>query len=383
MSIQERIRNRREALGATATNLADWSGIPVDRVRAIEAGQPLSSTELGRLTRSLAVDLGSFLRGEEQRPGRSTVRFRKALSSDEPAPLELKNLALAAELGRIAGRLVDSLGLSLPVIELRDPKPVKDGEEPWKQGYELGSLARRKTSVSSEPITDLQGHLEGLGVHVALAPFARADIDAASVMEPGAVPVLLLNQNSPRISLTLPRRAAMAHELCHILHDVGEHDLETYISSTDDSQSEPWEQRARAFAPAFLAPPREVRARQDDLEEFAGPEADEQRVLDLAKHWGLSWAGAVWHAKNCDLITTPVANELTQLPQKTDWQSEFESPGRASPGSMENPRPAETAQKGAFEVGPYARGNIARWTLQALDAGILSAGRAREILSWG
>lgn len=372
--IQWRIRNRRKAFDASIEAMASWASLPAERWRAIENGAPLSVAELGHVARALAVEPGTLLRGEERSPRRTVARFRQAVPLPAPSILESRTLALAAELGRIGGALHRLLGKPLPLVNVRKSIPVSDREEPWRQGYRLGEAARRSLGIPVGPVIDLQKTLEAAAIHVATLPFSGADIDAASLMEEGAMPVLLLNQRSPRIARLLPRRAAMAHELCHLLHDAGEHDLETQMSRSEGSaQDDPAEQRARAFGPAFLAPREEVRHwfRSGSGRKLGDPEA---KVIHLAKRWGLSWGGAVWHAKNCQLIRPATADRLAGEPSpRPDWPVDFE---RAEPRST-------SRLPEGMEPNPLCRGKIAELVGEALEIGAISEGRAREILSWG
>ena len=88
--------------------------------------------------------------------------------------------------------------------------------------------------------------------------------------------------------MRLSRRAALAHELCHLLHDGGHREL-TMVSRLDE-QRQRGEQRANGFAPSFLAP--KAWASKVDASD------PEKIALELGERWGLSFGGAVWHAKN-------------------------------------------------------------------------------------
>lgn len=160
----------------------------------------------------------------------------------------------------------------------------------------------------------------------------------------------------------------MAHELCHVLHDAGEGDLETRLSI--DGLEDRVEQRARAFAPAFLAPRDEVR-HWFQSGEGKGLHDPEKKVLALARRWGLSWEGATWHAKNCRLISPATAHQMSKIPPATrDWQEDFE------PATGETtPFPED------MQVTRLCRGRIATLVAEVLKLGVISEGRAREILA--
>lgn len=373
-TIQQRIRRRRKDFGASIGEMAKWATLPVERWKAIEAGESLSVAELGQVAKALAVDPGTFLRGEERNARRSVARFRQAADSiPGRRTLESRTLALAAELGRIGGGLYRLLGKPLPLSEIRQTAPVAKTEEPWRQGYRLGEAARRSLGIPVGPIVNLQTTLEGLGVHVATLDFSEPVVDAASLMEDGAMPIILLNQSSPRIEPSLPRRAAMTHELCHLLHDAGEQNLETRLSGYDPSLDDGVEQRARAFAPAFLAPRDEVRHwfGSGGGKRLTHPQS---KVRALAKRWGLSWGGAVWHAKNCRLIPAAAVEGLKKEGVQQDWQADFER--------RQEHRSERLAIEG-MKLGSLCMGHLAELVVEAYEAGVISRGRAREISVWG
>lgn len=372
-SIQQRIQDRREAFGASVSEMAGLAELTEERWAEIEAGGPISVADLGPISKALAVDAGALLRGEEKDPQRVVARFRQASPLSSSSLLELRTLSLAAELGRMGGALYRLLGRPMPWSEVRRILRVDPGKEPWKQGYALGAKVRRLLKVPAGPLYNLQKTLESAGVHVATVRFSGPEIDAASLVEPEAMPILLLNRESPRIGQVLARRAAMSHELCHLLYDAGEGHIETRISLNegDAIEDDPLEQRARAFAPAFLAPPDEVR----NYFRTGGGKfitASEDRVLALAKHWGLSWLGAVWHAKNCQLIPPDTAQSLSiSRGPRLDWQTSFE---------QETTRLRLSSDFVATEL---TAGRIANLVIEALEEGAISEGRAKEILEWG
>lgn len=379
-SLGEAIASRRKEFGASVEQAARWAGLRPERWKEMERGDSAKAFEVGRVADALATTLGRLLRGEASSPRRSVARFRSTSDLDdrELTSDDLRTLALASELSRVGGSLARATEADQKVAELRASRPVNAREEPWKQGYRLGEQARRAAIPRSGPIVSLEAVLTDLGVHVAMIELTDSSLEAASLFEPEAVPVILLNRRSPRISSALSRRAAMGHELCHLLHDVGENDLTTQLSwRSGDGHGQAVEQRARAFAPAFLAPRDEV---QQYFRAGAGRRLrkSESKVRRLAERWGLSISGAIWHAKNCDLISLRVADELRDEsedePSVQPWSECFET---------ERTGLFEAARRLEIEVAPLADGWIGLCTLEALDRGLISRGRAREILSAG
>jgi Zn-dependent peptidase ImmA (M78 family) len=217
--------------------------------------------------------------------------------------------------------------------------------------------------------------LSELPVHVARVRFSTDDLEGASVWESGATPVILLNERAGRVTYSLSRRAILAHELCHLLHDGGDADIATRVSSSEGrgNYEEAVEQRARGFAPAFLAP-------RDQLRSWAGearlPRDPRGFVAEVARHWGLSYEGAIWHAKNTGLIEPNVAAALSAERVLPDLPTDdFEGEEIGFPPSMLNPDlPDESSQ--------LMDGWATRAVVEALESSAISLGRAKELLAW-
>jgi Zn-dependent peptidase ImmA (M78 family)/transcriptional regulator with XRE-family HTH domain len=356
------VRKCREDYAFTPDRLAEMASISLPRVREIEEGAVPNIRELYSLAAALGVEPSALRKGNPVEDiKRSGARFRSALGATTLDPMDVRLLARAAEAGRICGFLGRLLGLTpSPVAAARSVVPIRAGSPPWKQGYDLGQKARSKLAPTRDPIVSMQALLEDLGVHVASTRFVSADIEAASVYEADAAPVILLNVASARVRETLPRRAALAHELCHLLHDGGERDLLTAVSRPEDHLD--YERRANGFAPSFIAPGKWVKLPASE------PSA---LVLQLGYTWGFSYEGAVWHAKNLKLISSDKAEELRKAPRIV---------------GADNFEP-EVARRDATAVGidqeptPLSSGLLSDRVVRALSEGLISVGRAREILS--
>jgi Zn-dependent peptidase ImmA (M78 family)/transcriptional regulator with XRE-family HTH domain len=292
MDVSGRLRSLRDRLGFATEQVAARAGITTDRLAAIEAGGGLSTWELAALADALAVDTGALYRGDvETDQARSVARFRQPAVQHEVHPEDARLLARAAEAGRTCHFLQENLGEPPSVLmKARHVRGLKKRPQPGRQGYELGGAARLALASDRRPLQHLQWFLEAHGVHVAYVRFVSTTIEAASLFERGAVPVILLNLQVSRIQKPLARRAIMAHELCHLLHDGGEREL-TMISREGDRTGV--EARANGFAPNFLAP-------REWIGTPSGSPRD--RVREIAATWGLSFEGAAWHAKNLALI---------------------------------------------------------------------------------
>ena len=370
------LKARREAFGADLEEAARWCRMPVERIAEIEASPDLSSLDFEHVCSGLAVAPAALLTGDDRSPTRSVVRFRSALSdANLVTPRDLRTVSAASEVGRTLGELRVMQGRPVSFEQHRRVKSLSKGRPCWEQGYELGETSRDRMGPAAGPIADLERELNQFGIHVAHVSFSTVNVEGASLWEAGAVPVILLNRNSTRVKYSLSRRAILAHELCHLLHDGGEANIATRATSTEGTGNwdDTLEQRARAFAPAFLAPRDQVR---DWANNVSLPSEPNRRVVELAHHWGLSFEGAVWHAKNCGLIDPETADKIAMMPTQPELPSdEFESGDSGFPPSMVNPDLPD-------QVSPL----MDRWAttvvVEALEASVISLGRAKELLLW-
>lgn len=362
-SVASELRKRREAFGFTSADVARLATVPEQRVVALEAGMALPTTsELAVIADALACNPAELALGRAEDPRRSVARFRAAVTRGVPSAYDLRLLARAAEAGRILGSLRSRLGQPPDAItKLRSPSAPSPAAEPWEHGYELGAAARKQLRNDNAPLASVQGLLEEVGIHVAQVDFESKKIEAASLFEIGAAPVVLLNRCAQRFKYQLARRAVLAHELCHLLHDGGARDM-TVVSL--DTDADPIEQRANGFAPSFIAPGEWVRIRAKRPKDMA---------QELGNAWGLSFEGASWHLKNLKRISPATAQALKDMPGKPRVDGDFERPLDRTP-----------ADQFAIDAEPsqLAGGLLSETAIIAAAEGVISRGRAAEILTF-
>ncbi len=355
------LREQRDALGCSAERLAALSELPVDRVIALEQGAQATTREIAKLASALAVDPAALWRGEVSLP-RTTARFRAPSGVASLAEGDARLLARAAEAGRVLAHLRSLRGEeAASVVARRRVSGVAGWPEPWDQGYRLGARLRADLGPGKAPIPSVQRLLEEHGVHVAWSAFESGDVIAASLYEPGAAPVILLNTRSPRARARLSRRAVLAHELCHLVVDGGETDLLTLVSRGVDATEV--EQRANGFAPSFIVPGGWISPHTTDVRQLA---------LDVATEWGLSFEGALWHLKNAQHIGARDVEEELRREAVVIPEGAFE-------GDIERREPAHLRLD--VTIGPLAYGALSDVTLGAFEADMISRGRAVEILA--
>lgn len=375
-SIGHLFRERREAFRAGLQEAAQWCGETPDWLEDKEGRDDLSAIDFERICRGLAISPAALLRGESNTPTRSVARFRSALEdSNILTPTDLRLLATASEIGLALAGVLIAQGKEPPFGQYRNLQGLSQHLEPWEQGYELGEAARARLIPREGPIFELESALTRLGIHIARTRFSTDSIEAAGIWESGAVPVILLNIDATRVQYVFSRRAILAHETCHLLHDGGEADIATRVTRAMGTSNwqEAIEQRARGFAPSFLAPRREVRewANNVDL-----PTVPSELVYDLGVYWGLSFEGAIWHAKNSELIQSETASDLDRQNIQRDMPVDrFEREERGSSLLSAYPELQEN-------LAPLMTGLAAKLVIEALGDSAISFGRARELLAW-
>jgi Zn-dependent peptidase ImmA (M78 family) len=375
-SLGRLLRERREAFGADLNEAAQWCDRTPEWLADKESRDDLSSTDFERICRGLAISPAALLAGEGDSPTRGVARFRSSLQdSDMFEPHDLRLVAAASEVGRILADLLTMQGKGPSFDKYRRIRGLSNSLDPWEEGYRLGEAAREQLVPCSGPIAHLEHSMNDGGIHVARVEFRTNGIEGACAWESGAVPVILLNNRARRVGYSLSRRAILAHELCHLLHDGGEADIATRATCSEKTgnYAQALEQRARAFAPAYLAPPNQVR---EWVKTVAAAEPPTEAVIKLASHWGLSFEGAIWHAKNCGIIEPEIAEKLAA----TDFQPILPSDDF---DSYDN---SLSLLKGYPELPehppPLMSGWAAKLVVEALRDSVISAGRAKELLAW-
>lgn len=355
------MRQQRDAIGLDAPTVAELAGIQVERLLQLESGATPTVWELSSIAAALAMDATALRTGDlNADPRKSSARFRAPGGINLLTPLDVRTLARVAEAARIHRFLRLLLGEQRGPVEAVRSVQAIDTESPiWKQGYKLGQHAREWLAPSHVPIASVQRLLEKHGVLVVFVELDSASIAGASLYEADASPAILLNRTTERVRSRLARRAVLAHELCHLLHDsTRQEDLLTVVSREKDRSAA--EQRANAFAPSFLAPSGWVARRRL-------PPRD--KVLRIARDWGLTFDGAAWHAKNLKHIRSETAEKL---PREFVDAGDFES-------DVPRSRPSRIGLEiEVSHLGDSALGDLA---VRAARSDLISAGRAAEILT--
>lgn len=186
-------------------------------------------------------------------------------------------------------------------------------------------------------------------------------LEAAALFEPDALPVILLNKGLERVRVISSRRAILAHELCHLLHDAHDSLVTSLTGRTSTYYREAVEKRANGFAPAYLAPRGQLLSRGGHYDAL---------MRSLIVKWGFSLEGAAWHTKN------------TLLKKDEDvsaWMTQFAD---LRPAAMPEDLVRSEGLRAA-EGSELLMGLVGELVVRARSEGLVSNGRAVEILRTG
>jgi Zn-dependent peptidase ImmA (M78 family)/DNA-binding XRE family transcriptional regulator len=294
--IGQNIQRARYHRGLTQAELATAVGLDRTAVSRIEAGaRSLAATELARFAVVLDVPVHDLLQPAPDRPHspnltRLLLRASAVTTNDEP------QLAWFVDLIEQAGAAADSL---LPVL------PERLRALPVAAAGELAARrVRRALALAADtPLLGLSGQLARLGVPVVVARFPSASrLAGCALTLPDGRAAILVNNNHPP-----PRqRFTVAHELGHLLFDTA-----SPVSACDTGAVRPGprshsEQRADAFAAAFLLPRRALRLPSD-----APLDLDWLRAIEA--EYGVSHAATVHRLHNLSMLTDEQAGLLRKL----------------------------------------------------------------------
>jgi Zn-dependent peptidase ImmA (M78 family) len=244
-------------------------------------------------------------------------RLRRALlATDGRQPLFLPGTPHAAVLFGSASPSItdhDILQISRILIDTYSPQaaararplealrsavgtPVTDGR-PWEQGYALAAMALEALDVDTSRAIDVRaiaGHR--LGITIDGVSLSDPSVRALSVAGPEHSPTMFLNDRYVDGTAEPVQRFSIAHELCHLLLDP---DRARNLAVT----SGPWapldiEQRANAFAAAFLLPESDV---VGVVASFDGP-TDLQSVQAIATRYQVSMLAVIDHLLNLGFL---------------------------------------------------------------------------------
>ena len=308
--IEPTIRSRIETLNLQHSAVARATGLANEIVE--QADHPSADNKIGDLERI------AFILGLDE----LQLGYRPTGTADADLAVRLKMLqrlptggspglsstavltfAHAASVIRTQRRLqrwlgIEGLGEQFEPTDYYGTAPLSPA---YKVGYELAERARIDLDISDRPIVSMRQLVETkLGIPVIQAKLPQNIAGATlAVNDPeyGEARGIVLNTDGPNSNVWV-RRATLAHELGHLLFDPIQQlervRVDTYQSSQVDPQvstTDRVEQRANAFAIAFLAPMEAVR-------DVAPTPIQAESIRKVMSTFGISHTAARYHVRN-------------------------------------------------------------------------------------
>ena len=372
-SIGKLLKDRREVLSLRRDQVAARAHVSEESLGAFEDGRGnVSAAALDRLAEVLALDAVALRDGRsEKRPSASIFFFDQATFPDL-RDLEDRPKVAAAFDHALALIEVDAL-LGRPTSQRSAFEPERPTPEAPRDGYRLANRVRAALGNEVDPMPDMARLLEErFDIVVRCEPLVSRSIAALTVKENirGAAAVLL-NSSAERRSNPSTIRVDLAHELCHVLFDPAQDDVDLVVDEEredgmprrgreDASPGELCERRARAFAAELLMP-------AEGLRKLLGKpryEMSKTAAMDLVSrardHFDTPIEIAANHLTNREYIATWLRVSLIE------WARRQEPRRRVGETSI----PALPARADLLE----------RRVLTALERELITNERARELL---
>lgn len=342
-AIETSLRNRRAELGLSAQSVAQAADVQPAVVEQAEKDAwdvPIQSLE--RIAFELGLDESRLAHHPTaDADGGFAIRLKTLQAAPPNTRDEVRlsagsvmKLAEAASIVRVQSRLQELLGMRPRASEFEpDANYGSSRSNPaWKVGYSLAERARKQLGLGTAPIASMRSLVEDeLGIPVIQASM-QEDISGATVAVTGADERehrgIVLNVNGQNRNVWI-RRATLAHEIGHLLYDpedsLEKARVDSYAANNSDPENASHdyvEQRANAFAIAFLAP-------IDAVREMSQPAVNQpiaaEDIANIMRKFGISHTSARFHAVNANyrLYAAPPTHILDVRP--TDEQKAAEN----------------------------------------------------------
>ena len=331
-AVERTFANRRSDLGLSVDSVAGAAGVSVDVVQqAEEMARDIPLKELEKVAFVLGLD-ERLLAFDENRSADRELAFR--LKTLQQTDVETPGIsagtvlifAEAASVIRVQSMLMDWLGQSSVVKEFQPSGDYGWHDNPaWQVGYGLAQRTRQRLELdmgNAGPIRSLRDLVEkDLGIPVVQARL-QPSIAGATITTKGfngdEVRGFVLNTIGENSNVWV-RRATLAHELGHILYDPSQELKELRVDSYMETLANPElpsrdyvEQRANAFAIAFLAPLESVRSMTPT------PIAAEA-VGKVMQAFGISHTAARYHVFNAHHRQDQLPNQVELPGPAEEW----------------------------------------------------------------
>ncbi len=359
--IRELLQEARDAWSFSDGDLAARAELDLEDLRAALQGAG-DASDLGAVVGALGGTLDDLL---ARRPfwRAPAVAFKSAPTNVE-APLVRTALLRVSVAARDLEGLRELLGREprLPAASTLAPVPIVG--DPAKQAEALAAEVRKVLGNELEPMPSVRAAMRRLGVPTFLTHLGTPNVDGLTWRDESGRAAVAANVAARRAMLTAIRMT-FAHELCHVLFDGTRLEPFGLVEKRSLADGSDKERRANAFAAHLLAPLPAVRAflRERGLQPGQKPLANDVRAL--SEHFQMGVEAVAGH-----LVTA-------QLWDRRDMGSHWELATRRSNGEDDGElHPTEAEESIPLE----RRGELLDWATNALERGVISVGRWRELV---
>ena len=327
------VQRRREALGLKRESVSRRLGVSMQELEEPESGsRDLSAAVVEKVGFNLGLDENQIGFRRADRPDAAISTRLKILQAESPgaglralSPNAVLAFAEAASISRVQNRLRSWLGLASTPGEFEPSTNYGGPDNPaWNVGYLLAMQARQKLGLGCGPITSMRELAEetlGVPVIQARLPVGVAGATVATTHHDGEHRGIVLNTVGPNEN-PLVRRATLAHEFGHLLFDPPSELESVRVDSYRTLDSNPYEmvdsyyveQRANAFAIAFLAPLDAVRA-------AAPPPIGLEDIALVMERFGISHTAAKFHVHNAHHRNEDIPEDASSASPSESWRS--------------------------------------------------------------
>lgn len=333
----ERLRIARESRGLTQSVAAVEIGLQNSAISLMESGKrQVSTLELMRLAELYGRPVEWFVNPDAPLEDPVLALFRAEPSlEDEVVEKQARHcihlFSVGASLANLLGRVSTSV---LPRHEL--PEPRSTGLA-IVQGQDVANQERRRLGLGRAPIFSIPRLIGSQGIWVAALQLSD-EVSGLFLRSLEFGMGILVNEGQSPVR----KRFSYAHEYGHVLMD---RDHPTTVTSRHNAK-QVREQRANAFAAAFLIPGTGARDYVHDLGKGRGSRREktvvdsvEERVVrgelrvpprsqhitypDVAlfsRNFGVSYSAAVWRLRGLNIIS---GHEAETLLEQADMASRY------------------------------------------------------------
>ena len=330
-TIEKSLSSQREALGLSVESLAGAAKVDAEIVKQAEVrARDIPVQTLERIGFALGLDERLLAFDEKAGADQGLALRLKTLQQPDldVSPLSsgtVLQFSEAASVIRVQSMMLDWLGLPSKANTAIQPSgnygsPVNPA---WRVGYSLAEQTRARLGLGIDPVPSMRTLVENdLNIPVVQArlhpSIAGATIETRSC-NGGEVRGFVLNTIGDNQNVWV-RRATLAHELGHLLHDPSQElnqlRVDSYTGMGTDPQggvhSDYVEQRANAFAIAFLAP-------LDSVRGVTPPPIDPEAIEKVMQTFGISRTASRYHVYNAHYREDRLPGQGYDVSPAEDW----------------------------------------------------------------